>query len=180
MWRFAFGVLLCLLVVAPAAASTDVKITQGALEGVLDDGVATFKGIPFAAPPVGALRWRAPQPAPAWTGVRDARDFGPICPQSKLSLLAKLKPHLNLPQSEDCLTINIWSPNTDPHAKLPVMVWIYGGAFRNGSSAAPIYDGVELAKHGVLVVSFNYRLGWLGFFNLPALSAENPGESVGN
>lgn len=89
-------------------------------------------------------------------------------------------PRLKLLQSEDCLTLNIWSPNRNPRVKLPVMVWIHGGAFRNGASAEPVFDGVDLAKHGVVVVSFNYRLGWLGFLDLPALAQEHPGEPAGN
>ena len=180
MWRFAFGVLLCLLAVAPATASPKAQITQGAIEGAFDDGITSFKGIPFAAPPVGPLRWRAPQPASSWSGVRDASRFGPICPQAKLGLLARLKPHVKLPESEDCLTLNVWTPNANPAAKLPVMVWIYGGYFRSGGSARPIYDGAQLASHGVIVVTLNYRLGWLGFLDLPALVAEHPDEPTGN
>jgi para-nitrobenzyl esterase len=180
MRRVALGIFVWLVASISASAATDVQIAQGALSGTVDDGIASFKGIPFAAPPVAELRWRAPQPASAWSGVRDASAFGFICPPAKLSVLAKLKPHLKLPQSEDCLTLNVWSPAASPNAKLPVMVWIYGGSFRNGSSAYPLYDGVELAKHDVIVVSFNYRLGRLGFFDLPALAAEHPGEATGN
>jgi para-nitrobenzyl esterase len=180
MFRLALGVFLSLLAAVPARAAPDVKIDQGALHGTVDGDITSFKGIPYAAPPSGQLRWRAPQPASSWAGVRDASQFGSICPQSKLSLMARLKPHLKLPQSEDCLTLNVWSPDVHAAAKLPVMVWIYGGAFRNGSSAAPLYDGTELAHHGVLVVSFNYRLGWLGNLDLPALASEHPGEPAGN
>jgi para-nitrobenzyl esterase len=180
MRRITLGVVLSLLVFAPALAATNINIAQGALQGTTDSGITVFKGIPFAQPPIGPLRWRAPQPASSWSGTRDASAFGPVCPPAKLSLLAKLKPHLKLPQSEDCLTLNVWSPAASPNARLPVMVWIYGGSFRNGSSALPLYDGVELAKHGVLVVTFNYRLGRLGFFDLPALAAEHPNEPTGN
>jgi para-nitrobenzyl esterase len=180
MLRFALGIFLLLLAGVPAFAAPEVTTAQGALAGSVDDGISAFEGIPFAAPPVGALRWRGPQPAASWAGVRDASRFGPICPQAKLSLVARLKPHLKLPESEDCLTLNVWTSAASPSAKLPVMVWIYGGSFRSGGSAMPIYDGTQLAKHGVIVVTLNYRLGWLGFLDLPALAAEHPDEPTGN
>lgn len=188
-WRAALACVWALAFAAPAFAAAVppvvmpaplVTIAQGELAGAIDDDIATFKGIPYAAPPVANLRWRAPQPAAAWSGVRDASQFGAICPQSKRSFFANLMPHLKLQESEDCLSVNVWTPALKPRGKFPVMVWIYGGSFRNGSSASPIYDGVELAQHGVVVVSFNYRLGWLGFFDLPALAVENPAEPVGN
>ncbi len=178
MRRFARAVTLALtlacLTALPAWAQPQATIAQGALSGVTEGATSVFKGIPFAAPPVGALRWRAPQPASGWSGVRDASAFGPICPQ------AKLPGRLVLPQSEDCLTLNVWTPGGAPTAKLPVMVWIYGGSFVNGGSAFPIYDGVELAQRGVVVVTLNYRLGWLGTFNQPALAAANASEPTGN
>ncbi|MGD0191873.1 MAG: carboxylesterase family protein [Rhizomicrobium sp.] len=180
MIRVVLGVLLLLLAPVPASAQPEVTIPQGMLAGTLDNGITSFKGIPFAAPPVGSLRWRAPQPASAWPGVRDASTFGAICPQAKLSLMARLKPHVKLPESEDCLTLNVWTPDARPAAKLPVMVWIYGGYFRSGGAARPVYDGVQLASHGVIVVTLNYRLGWLGFLDLPALAAEHPDEPTGN
>ena len=161
------------------AAEPSVTIAQGGLQGAPEDGIATFKDIPFAAPPIGLLRWRAPQAAPSWQGVRAADKFGPVCPQAKPSLWRRLT-RPQLPQSEDCLTVNVWTPNADPGAHLPVMVWIYGGAFVTGGSANPLYDGTDLAKHGVVVVSFNYRLGILGFLDHPAFAAENPGEAAGN
>jgi len=149
-----------------------LTIAQGALAGTQEDGIAVFKNIPFVAAPVGPLRWRAPQPGPSWQGVRAADSFGPICPQIRFGSFNAG------PQDEDCLSLNVWTP--DAHAKLPVMVWIYGGAFVGGGSANPLYNGVDLAKHGVVVVSFNYRLGWLGFFNHPSLAAEAPDEAHGN
>lgn len=161
----------------PKPASVPLTISQGALAGTQEDGIAVFKDIPFAAAPVGPLRWRAPQAGPSWQGARAADQFGPICPQPKPSLMQRLI-NPTLPQDEDCLSLNVWTP--DAHAKLPVMVWIYGGAFVTGGSANPIYNGTDLAKHGVVVVSFNYRLGWLGFFNHPALTAESPNEPHGN
>jgi para-nitrobenzyl esterase len=171
------GALLALLT-ATAAAEPQVTIPQGALAGTADGGISVFKNIPFAAPPVGPLRWRAPQPAPDWSGVRDASKFGPICMQAPRpkGMPATEKP----PESEDCLSLNVWSPNTAPGTKLPVMVWIYGGAFRTGGSAMSIYDGMELAQHGVVVVTLNYRLGWFGFLDLPSLAAEHPDEPHGN
>jgi para-nitrobenzyl esterase len=174
MRLLAFAVTLACLTALPAWAQPQTTITQGALSGTHEGAIGEFKGIPFAAPPVGPLRWRAPQAAPDWQGARDASAFGPICPQ--LNLPGRLK----LPQSEDCLTLNVWTPNSTPGAKLPVMVWIYGGSFTSGGSAFPIYDGLELAQRGVVVVTFNYRLGWLGFFNHPALAAATPGEPTGN
>ncbi|HKD21669.1 MAG TPA: carboxylesterase family protein [Rhizomicrobium sp.] len=161
----------------PKPAPVTLDIAQGALAGTTEDGIASFKDIPFAAPPVGPLRWRAPQAAPGWTGVRAADKFGFTCPQQRLPLLMRLLAP-KLPESEDCLTLNVWTP--DSHARLPVMVWIYGGAFVRGSSANPLFEGTDLARHGVVVVTFNYRLGWLGFFSHPALAAENPGEPHGN
>jgi para-nitrobenzyl esterase len=154
------------------SAPVPLSIAQGQLAGTQDDGILVFKGIPFAAPPVGSLRWRAPQPGPSWQGVRAADTFGATCPQPRFGAQGEL------PQSEDCLSLNVWTPDT--HAKLPVMVWIYGGAFVTGSSGNPIYNGIDLAKHGVVIVTFNYRLGWLGFFNHPALAEDAPNEPHGN
>jgi para-nitrobenzyl esterase len=166
------------LFAAPAMAAPQVSIAQGALSGGIDGGISVFKDIPFAAPPIGDLRWRAPQPATGWSGIRDATKFGPICPQAP-SPVGRMA-HEQHPESEDCLSLNVWSPNTAPGTKLPVMVWIYGGGFREGGSAMSIYDGMELAQHGVVVVTLNYRLGWFGFLDLPVLAAEHPGEPHGN
>jgi para-nitrobenzyl esterase len=182
--RFVAAVAVLVWLSAGAAQAAEPKpaiemlsIAQGTLAGTREDGVASFKNIPFAAAPVGPLRWHAPQPATAWQGMRAAGKFGFSCPQQRLPLWQRLLAP-SMPESEDCLTLNVWTP--DSHAKLPVMVWIYGGAFVRGSSANPLFDGTDLAKHGVVVVSFNYRLGWLGFFDHPALAAEAPGEPHGN
>lgn len=175
--RFALVAAFSILVSGAALAGPQVTIPQGTLAGTTDSGISVFKDIPFAAPPVGDLRWRAPQPAANWSGVRDASKFGPICMQAPRP---KGMSYEELPESEDCLSLNVWSPNTMPGAKLPVMVWIYGGAFRGGGSAMSIYDGTELAQHGVIVVTINYRLGWFGFLDLPALAAEHPDEPHGN
>jgi len=160
---------------AQSADTPTLTIAQGTLAGTSDDGVAVFKGIPFAAPPVGELRWRAPQPAPNWSGTRDASQFGPICPQAARRDMPDL-----FNKSEDCLTLNVWSADTSATARRPVMVWIYGGAFVQGGSAYPFYNGTDLARRGVVVVSFNYRLGYLGFLAHPALARENPNEPTGN
>ncbi|HEY5339113.1 MAG TPA: carboxylesterase family protein, partial [Rhizomicrobium sp.] len=179
MHKFIVALAACCLIAAPAmAAGPQVTISQGLLSGTTDSGVSVFKDIPFAAPPVRDLRWRAPQPAPTWTGARDASQFGAICPQAPRPVgRAVFETHR---ESEDCLSLNVWSPNVAPAAKLPVMVWIYGGGFREGSSASSLYDGMELAQHGVIVVTLNYRLGWFGFLDLPALAAEHPDEPHGN
>lgn len=133
-----------------------------------DDGI--YRGIPYAAPPVKDLRWRPPQPALPWTRPRSCESFGPVCPQM----------NCQEEMHEDCLYLNIWTPDQSPGAKLPVMVWIHGGAFITGSGSDEIYDGAALAQQGVVVVTFNYRLGVLGFLAHPALSAESPDNISGN
>ena len=172
-----FGILLaCVLGVTATqawAAGPQTRIAQGALIGGHEHGVDVFRGIPFAAPPIGKLRWQPPTPAQPWNGLRHATRFGPICPQNVSSPFAA-----SLPQSENCLTLNVWTARLHPAKLRPVMVWIYGGGFVEGGSSLPYYDGSELARHGVVVVSFNYRLGWLGFFDDPALA--HKGEATGN
>ncbi len=163
---------------SPSDPSPRVTVEQGRLVGRQSDGVASFKAIPYAAPPVGALRWRAPQRAEAWQGERDATQVGPICIQP----LSNGDPGVGpLPMSEDCLTLNVWTPQARGDAPLPVMVWIHGGGLNNGSGTAALYDGSHLAKRGVMVVTLNYRLGRLGFFDHPALAAgREPGEPAAN
>jgi para-nitrobenzyl esterase len=139
--------------------------------------VASWKGIPFAAPPVGQLRWRAPQPAAPWTGVRQAVEYGHDCMQ--LPFPSDAAP-LGTAPSEDCLYANVWKPMKTKAKKLPVIVWIYGGGFVNGGSSPPTYSGARLARQGVVVVSFNYRLGRFGFFAHPALSREAGDGTLGN
>jgi para-nitrobenzyl esterase len=157
------------------APAPEVKVIEGALAGVRDGGVVSFKGIPFAAPPVGELRWRPPQPAKQWTGVLAADKYGAICEQ-------KYNAGDNgvgaLPKSEDCLTLNVFASAAAKTA--PVMVWIHGGGFVNGSGTAALYEGSALARQGVIVVTINYRLGRFGFFAHPALTAEAGGKPVGN
>jgi para-nitrobenzyl esterase len=144
-----------------------VKIDAGSIQGTMAHGIDSFKGIPYAAPPVGKLRWRNPQPVKRWHGVLEAADFGPACMQAD-----------NIPKSEDCLTLNVWRPAAPSKAPRAVMVWIYGGALTHGNTAQ--YPGEALAAQGVAVVSINYRLGRLGFFAHPALVEEAPNEPVGN
>src|ERR1017187_4006531 len=138
------------------AASDEVKIETGRLKGVARDGVVGFKGIPFAAAPVGDLRWRAPEPAKAWTGVRLAAEYGADCAQKPFPGDAA---PLGVTPAGDCLYANGWVPEGSGRKKLPVMVWIYGGGFVNGGSSPAVYDGSQFAKRGVVFVSFNYRLG---------------------
>ena len=157
---------------APAIAESLVKVETGQLRGTETDGVEAFKGIPYAAPPVGAWRWRPPQPAQTWTGVRDASAFGADCMQAEGESHA--------PKSEDCLFLNVWRPAAASGKKLPVLVWIHGGAFVQGSPNEPRATGEAFARQGVILVSVNYRLGRLGFFAHPALSAEHPEEPHGN
>ncbi|THD62726.1 carboxylesterase family protein [Phenylobacterium sp.] len=170
----AAAVIALVAVAAPAAASDTVKVAQGALHGATVGDVTSFKNIPFAAPPVGDLRWRPPQPAKPWSGVREAVDYGPMCMQMR-----QVTGQVN--QSEDCLQLNVWTPaGFKPGAKLPVMVWIHGGSFTGGSGTMPLYDGTQFAKRGVVLVTVNYRLGRLGFFAHPALTAEQPGQPLAN
>jgi para-nitrobenzyl esterase len=165
-WQAFGAALAAALTLGAACAAEPVHIAQGDLDGVTAGAVESFKGVPFAAPPVGDLRWRPPAPAPSWTGVKSADAFGPICMQVANGRFG------DIPMSEDCLTLNVWRPaGAAPGAKLPVMVWIYGGAFIQGASAFPFYDGTHFAQQGVILVSLNYRLGRFGFFAHPALDA---------
>jgi para-nitrobenzyl esterase len=167
----------------PSASQTPtvVRVESGELQGVVEGGVASFKGIPFAASPVGDWRWRPPQPAAPWTGVRQAAEFGADCTQGRFGPPpAPGAPPGRVP-SEDCLFLNVWRPaSATPAAKLPVMVWIHGGGFTGGSGASPNTSGAQFATQGILLVSINYRLGRFGFFAFPALSRERPDEMKGN
>ena len=134
----------------------EARVSGGTVRGASEAGVEVFRGIPFAAPPVGDLRFAAPQPAAAWDGVRDALAFGPPPPQSALFGTDRIGV-----QGDDWLTVNVWSP--DLNANLPVLVWIQGGGYMLGTSGLPEYDGARLARDGVVVVTFNYRVGMEGF-----------------
>jgi para-nitrobenzyl esterase len=146
------------------------KVTGGEVRAIVRDGIASFKGIPFAAPPVGDLRWKPPQPAQPWTGTRLADTFGPA-PMQDARFAAMIGGSTNV--SEDCLYLNVWTPAKTPEAGLPVMVWIYGGAFMSGMTHVPVYDGARLAEKGVVFVSLTYRVGPFGFLAHPELSQES-------
>lgn len=176
-WRIMIFALVA-IVVEPLAASERVQTDKGIVEGTIsmDSKILIFKGIPYAAPPVGNLRWKAPQPVPAWTGHRKATEFGPHPMQGRIFDDIYFRDE---GPNEDCLYLNVWAPAASG-AKLPVMVWIYGGGFEVGASSEPRQDGENLARRGVVVVSFNYRLGIFGFFAHPELSKESGSGSSGN
>ena len=172
MFKIFFALLTLMAVTANAEqASRIVTIEFGTIEGSLSGDVLSFKGVPYAAAPVARLRWRPPQPVTHWTGVRDATAFGSDCPQMDLVQEARFK------GNEDCLFLNVWRPlnASGVSRRLPVLVWIYGGGNVTGGSSEAITDGGALARQGLVVVSFNYRLGRLGFFAHPALIVAHEG-----
>jgi para-nitrobenzyl esterase len=160
----------------PDTPVTTAKVTGGMVKGVLSGDISVFKGIPFAAPPVGDYRWKPPQPVTPWDGILKAEKFGPQCPQ--LSMISGDSSQIE--SSEDCLYLNVWTPAKSRKEKLPVMVWIYGGGFAMGSTSSPWYDGGNLAKMGVIVASIAYRIGPLGFMSHPELTAESENHVSGN
>jgi para-nitrobenzyl esterase len=167
--RIAALIAMMLTATTAVAATQVIKVDGGKLRGSEFEGVSNWKGIPFAAPPVGANRWRAPQPVTAWQGIRDATQYGPDCMQVPFPSDAA---PLGTTPAEDCLYANIWRPSGDAK-KLPVIFWIYGGGFVNGGASPPTYSGANLAKQGVLVFSANYRLGRFGTFAHPQLTKTN-------
>ena len=184
------GAAACLVVMAPSRAGNapapansstqtgaTIDASAGKLQGIFEGNLKVFKGIPYALPPVGKRRWKAPAPMPRWHGVRMTTAFGPACfqPEGPPTSVYWAPP---MPMSEDCLTLNIWAPAGAHDA--PVFFWIYGGALWGGASRDPLYDGAQLAERGVVVVSINYRLGPLGWLALPQLSAESPQGVSGN
>ena len=144
-----------------------VEVTGGTIEGVEQDGIFTYKGIPFAAPPVGNLRWKEPAPVKPWTGVKKADDFCAACMQTSGAM------GNTAPVSEDCLYLNMWTPAKKVNEKLPVIYWVHGGGYMGGSTSTPMYDGMGFAKKGVVLVSVAYRLGPFGFLAHPELSQES-------
>src|SRR5215469_13963428 len=144
-----------------------VKTTQGVIEGFNEAGIHKFLGVPYSEPPVGARRWEPPAPMAPWTGVRQAKDFGPICPQTAGAVFNTR----GKSQSEDCLYLNVWTRSLDTNAKQPVMVWIHGGGYLGGGGCEDGTDGSHLAALGVTVVSFNYRLGAFGHLAHPELGS---------
>lgn len=197
----AIAVVAGLAVAAAADPATEVVTTQaGPVRGAVDDGIHVFKGLPFAAPPVGDLRWRPPQPAAPWRAVRDATAYGPRCMQSdRLTAftdrivdgsgmnpvaawaIKRLRPFLlGGEMAEDCLYLNVRTPTLDPAAKRPVMVWFHGGGYTSGSGSASIYNANGLPAKGAVVVTVNYRLGVFGFLAHPDLRAEDAAGAVGN
>ncbi|MCE1247549.1 MAG: carboxylesterase family protein [Firmicutes bacterium] len=178
MNRFKFTAILILTFFlsgfsyASQTMSETVKIKNGLIKGKTEEKIRIFQGIPYAAPPVGNYRWKAPQPPADWDGIRECTAFGPACPQPRQKPDGKY--------SEDCLYLNVWTPAKKSGEKLPVMVWIHGGGFNFGSTSLPEYNGLNLSKKGVVVVTINYRLGPLGFLAHPLLSKESPKGVSGN
>ncbi len=171
------GACVLSLTQTACASSPPVRIDTGLLAGVAarDPSITVYKGIPYAAPPVGSLRFQPPQAPAVWSGVRQADRFGALCPQPRGGGPAPAGV-----MDEDCLTLNIWTGAAAPNEKRPVLVWIYGGGFLNGTGANPEFDGEGLARKGVIVVTFNYRLGVLGFLATPELSRESRHDASGN
>ena len=161
---------------APQDHQTIVRISSGPIVGTVQDGVCSYKGIPYAAPPVGDLRWKPPQAVKPWKDPRDCIEYGPSCPQKKQAVM----PIDVGDMDEDCLYLNVWAPAVSEGESLPVMFWIHGGGLIMGSGSAAQYDGANLAKRGVVVIAVNYRLGRFGFFAHPELTAESPDHVSGN
>ena len=151
-----------------------VKTDSGYVSGINENGLRMYRGIPYAAPPTGDLRWRPPAPVQSWNGTRDATVFSAMCPQPSTS-----NPTAG-GMSEDCLYLNVWTPAKNADDKLPVMVFIHGGAFAEGTGSDPLYNGTALARKGVVVVTLNYRMGALGFLTHPQLDKESITNSSGN
>ena len=167
---------LALLLGPGVAFAARVQIESGALQGVDANGLSVYKGVPYAAPALGELRWKEPQPVKSWKGVRKASAFAPACMQTGVSMPGEMPPAV----SEDCLYLDIWTPASKANQHLPVIVWIHGGGYTNGSAATPLYWGDRVAHKGVIVVTIAYRLGPLGFLAHPELTRESPHHSSGN
>ena len=182
-WRLVFSGFVAAQLAGVAVAQR-VMTESGAISGVSENELNVYKGVPFAAPPIGDLRWRSPMPVEPWTGTRKADTFAPACMQVGVSMPGETPPAV----SEDCLYLNIWTPaqaktttkSTPVRQPLPVIVWIYGGGYINGSASMPLYWGDQLAHKSVIVVTIAYRLGPLGFLAHPELTHESPHHSSGN
>jgi para-nitrobenzyl esterase len=170
--------VLCVLAATAVGvhAQDVVSVENGKLKGASEGAITVFKGVPYAAPPVGDLRWEPPQPAASWSGVRPATDFGHDCMQMPTRSAAAPRRTV---ASEDCLYLNVWVPE-HRSGKLPIMVWIHGGGFVQGGTSPDIYDGAAFGRHGIVFVSINYRLGRFGFFAFPELTRESETGQVGN
>jgi para-nitrobenzyl esterase len=189
-WALAISLFPAVAVAAPGSATSEklVRVETGLVSGVPGErpGITVFKGIPFAAPPVGELRWRAPKAPAAWTGVRQADAFGNDCVQRKSGAFGPWSAEyisrsgMEGGSSEDCLYLNVWTPAKAAGEKRAVLVWIHGGAFTSGSGGVPVYDGEGLAAKGLVVVTINYRLGVLGFLAHPELTKESSSKASGN
>ncbi len=176
MKRYLLAIAVLTLPWAVVAASPTAKVEQGVLKGTREGSLTVYRGIPFAAPPIGDLRWRPPQPPAKWRGTRTADKFAPQCEQNLGGTQATRPPEM----SEDCLYLNVWTPARSTHDRTPVLVWIYGGGFNAGATSIPIYSGEVLAQKGVVLVSISYRVGPLGFLAHPELSAESTHHVSGN
>jgi para-nitrobenzyl esterase len=170
--------IIVIAIVVRASSAAQVKTENGLVEGTQEDGLAVYRGIPFAAPPVGELRWHAPKPASNWQGVLKADRFGSSCMQAVPANASNVQPGAGM--SEDCLYLNVWTPAKSPTERLPVLVWIYGGGFSAGATSIPNYSGERLAKKGVVLVSVAYRVNTFGFLAHPGLSAESDKHASGN
>jgi para-nitrobenzyl esterase len=179
VWRITSTFAFALLLGMQCMAADQVRTESGIVEGTTstDGKIHIFKGIPFAAPPVGALRWKEPQPVSSWEGIRKTTEFGARCMQGRIYNDMVFR---DPGPSEDCLYLNVWTPAASAAAKLPVMVWIFGGGFQAGATSEPRQDGEKLAHKGVVIVSMNYRLGIFGFFSHPELTKESPHHASGN
>ena len=174
--RRALVLLALLLPLTAAAAEGTVRTESGLLKGTHAEGLIVYKGVPYATAPVGNLRWRESQPVTPWTGIREANKFAPACMQKGVSMPGEAPPEI----SEDCLYLNIWTPASKSTQRLPVLVWIHGGGYSNGSASMPLYWGDRLAHKGVIVVTMAYRLGPLGFLVHPELTRESGHGASGN
>ena len=179
-----FLLLVCLITNAQTGNNLDVvKTKAGPVSGTTSGDIHIFKGIPFAAPPIGELRWKVPQPVASWTDVKKCDAFGPSPMQASPAPFSMWSEEFLIPKepiSEDCLYLNVWTGATTSTEKRPVLVWIYGGGFASGGTAVPIYDGEAMAKKGIVFVSVNYRVGIFGFFAHPELTKESPNHASGN